>query len=88
MKKLIMILILACLAIVGFGQDVTPVVTEPAWYATAAFWLGIVSAAIFIINLILGLIPSTGKLSFILRTLVKFLEWIQRIIPDKRKTKQ
>lgn len=85
MKKFIMLLLFACIAFVGFGQDVTPEVTEPAWYATAAFWLGIVSAAIFIINIILGLIPSTGKLSFVLKTLVKFLEWIQKIIPDKRK---
>lgn len=84
MKKFITLLLLVCLAYVGFGQDVTPTDATP-WYGTTEFWVVLGGAALVVIEWILRVVPTSKPVGFLLKGIVALLQWLINRVPDKRK---
>lgn len=90
MKKMILSIMLILLVYVGFGQDAAVAATFDwtAFWASMkdiGIWTVVITAAIHVINYVMGIIPTNGKWSFLIRTLLKILEAWLKSIPDKRK---
>ena len=84
MKKFVVFTLLMTFAIFAIGQDVELAKQIPFW-KTSEFWMVVAGVGIIIIEWLLRIIPTTKPVYFIFKLVLKLLNKLVDVVPDKRK---